>query len=66
MAKSRFMGVGADNSDQFEPLKMSFMIKSIIKNIDLSAYGDMAEDHFVGKERVIMVEGINLKVSLTK
>jgi len=27
MAKSRFVGVGMDNSDQFEPLKMSFMIK---------------------------------------
>ena len=65
MAKSRFFTVGNDNSDQFEPLKMSFMVKKIINSIDLTACKD-PEDFFVGKERVIMVEGINLKISLTK
>lgn len=66
MAKSRFFGVGMDNSDQFEPLKMSFMIKQIIKNIDIEGQGEGAETYFVGMERVVMVEGINLKVNLTK
>ena len=66
MAKSRFFGVGMDNSDQFEPLKMSFMIKQIIKNIDIEGQGEGAEAYFVGMERVVMVEGINLKVNLTK
>ena len=66
MAKSRFMGVGMDNSDQFEPLKMSFMIKQIIKSIDIAGQGEGAENYFVGMERVVMVEGINIKVNLTK
>jgi hypothetical protein len=35
MIKSRFTTVGMDNSDQFEPLKMSFMLDSIIKGIDI-------------------------------
>ena len=66
MAKSRFSGVGMDNSDQFEPLKMSFMIRQVIKALEIEEKGEDAEDFFVGKERVIMVEGINLKVCLTK
>jgi hypothetical protein len=66
MAKSRFMGVGMDNSDQFEPLKMSFMIKSIIKSINIKGQGEGAEQYFVGMERIVMVEGINIKVNLTK
>lgn len=67
MIKSRFSGVGMDNSDQFEPLKMSFMIKQIIKNIDWESHGDAekARSYFVGHERVVMVEGINLKLALT-
>lgn len=64
MAKSRFFGVGMDNSDQFEPLKMSFMAEKIIKSIDISK--EDAENYFVGMERVVMVEGINVKVNLTK
>lgn len=55
-----------DNSDQFEPLKMSFMIKQIIKSIDIAGQGEGAENYFVGMERVVMVEGINVKVNLTK
>lgn len=65
MAKSRFSTVGMDNSDQFEKLKMSFMINKVIQSIDLTAYKN-PEEFFVGMERVVMVGGINLKVSLTK
>lgn len=58
-----------DNSDQFEPLKMSFMIKQIIKSISLDneelPNKVTPEEHYPGKERVVMVGGINLKICLT-
>jgi hypothetical protein len=69
MIKSRFTTVGMDNSDQFEPLKMSFMLDSIIKGIDIQNQfkGDkeMARAYYVGLEKVVMVEGINLKIILS-
>lgn len=45
---------------------MSFMIKQIIKSIDIESKGETAEDFYVGRERVVMVGGINLKINLTK
>ena len=36
MAKSRFISVGTDNTSQFEPLYMSYMVKRIVSYIDLS------------------------------
>jgi hypothetical protein len=40
------------------------MIKKVIESIDITS--ENAEKVFVGKEKVVMVEGINIKISLTK
>lgn len=53
MAKSRFISVGTDNTTQFEPLYMSYMVKRIVSYIDLSAAD--SEQVFVEKEKMISV-----------
>ena len=64
MIKSRFMSVGMDNSNQFESTQMSFMVNKIVKNIDLDVAND--EQYYVGKERILMFQGVVLKIGLEK
>jgi hypothetical protein len=53
MAKSRFIIVGTDNTTQFEPVYMSYMVKRISRYINLS--GADSEQVFVDKEKMISV-----------
>ena len=43
---------------------MSFMVNKIVKNIDLDKVND--DLYYVGKERILMFQGVVLKVSLQK
>mmetsp|Transcript_39558 Transcript_39558/g.60445 ORF Transcript_39558/g.60445 Transcript_39558/m.60445 type:complete len:423 (-) Transcript_39558:1026-2294(-) len=64
MAKSRFMPVGMDNSEQFEPNYMKLLVNKIVGQIDLEI--PSAEEFYVNKERMIQVEGVPVKVLLSK
>lgn len=63
LCKSRFMSVGMDNSTQFEGIQLSFMVNKIIKNIDVSGM-ENPEEFYVDRERVVMLQGIALKICL--
>ena len=64
MVKSRFVGVGMDNSSQFEKIYMGYLVNKIRKKIqekikELKAEGNIEiKEHFVDNERVIPCEGI--------
>ena len=64
MGKSRFFKVGMDNTDQFEPLRLSLVVKQIIKNIDVKQPN--ARKIYVDNEKKILVEGIQLKIRLSE
>ena len=51
MAKSRFIPVGMDNSEQFEPNYMKFLARKVFKTVDLEM--DNAEEFYVNKERMV-------------
>mmetsp|Transcript_8499 Transcript_8499/g.14296 ORF Transcript_8499/g.14296 Transcript_8499/m.14296 type:complete len:728 (+) Transcript_8499:520-2703(+) len=60
MIKSRFVSVGMDNSEQFEPTGMRFLTQKIIRHINLKE----EDAFFLNKERMVLVEGVPLKISL--
>lgn len=64
MIKSRFIMVGMDNSEQFEPSNMTLIAKKITKLINYKM--DNAQDFYIGKERMVQVDGVPLKVCMTQ
>jgi hypothetical protein len=65
MVKSRFTHVGMDNTEQFEPVRISMVANKISSYIDLKKHSD-PENYFIDKERMILVEGISLKICLNQ
>lgn len=72
MMKSRFMMVGTDNTTQFEPPYMRLLARRIIEYINLESPQHTAmtaaesELYYVNKERMISVQGVLIKIQLTK
>ena len=65
MIKSRFLHVGVDNTEQFEPVRLSMVANKISTHIDLKKPKD-PESFYIDKERMIMVHGISLKIYLNQ
>ena len=72
LIKSRYRKIGIDNSGQFEPLYMKYLVDNITKSVkaDISARAqvnkhDNPEDFYIDKERMVTVEGVSLKVCFT-
>ena len=70
LIKSRYRKIGIDNSGQFEPLYMKYLVDNITNSVkaDIQAKGQNNNDHdsfYVDKERMVTVEGVSLKVCFT-
>jgi hypothetical protein len=72
LIKSRYRKIGIDNSGQFEPLYMKYLVDNITNSVkaDITARGqinkhDNPEDFYIDKERMVTVEGVSLKVCFT-
>jgi hypothetical protein len=65
MAKSRFMKVGIDNTEQFEDLRMSHVVRIIQEQIDMDSMQD-PRHFYINKERMIRIEGVALKIKLNE
>lgn len=63
MIKSRFINVGMDNTEQFEPIRLSMVANKISSHIEIKK---KAEEYYIDKERMILVEGISLKICLNQ
>tara|TARA_B110000285_G_scaffold149011_1_gene166330 strand:- start:1029 stop:2306 length:1278 start_codon:yes stop_codon:yes gene_type:complete len=68
MIKSRFSKVGIDNSNQFEPMRLSLVVKQIVHQIrkNIEAEPKDAKKRYVDNEKRILVENIQLKIKLSE
>jgi len=65
MIKSRFFPVGIDNSYQFAKEFASLMAEKITYEIEVDKQDkDAGRKKYIGKERLIEVEGVKLKICL--
>ena len=72
LIKSRYRKIGIDNSGQFEPQYMKYLVDNITKSVtaDIATRSqvdkrDNPEDFYIDKERMVTVEGVSLKVCFT-
>ena len=72
LIKSRYRKIGIDNSGQFEPLYMKYLVDNVTKSVKADIYArgqvnkhDNPEDFYIDKERMVTVEGVSLKVCFT-
>lgn len=72
MAKSRFVSVGIDNTQQFQPTYLSFLVNRIIRVIPFdfhqrhSKTKEATKRRFVNRKKMIPIDGVQLAVNLTE